>query len=102
MTLTLPEGVQILTPTTPADDPVWDTAKVSDVDEKIAQMSEDGIQAEIYAFDGACTIAVSAKSSDYSQEIFDLNNLNEEEKSRFFGAHAAVLDGDWQCRVVRQ
>ena len=43
MTLTLPEGVQILTPTTPADDPVWGTAKVLDTTEKITQMNEDGI-----------------------------------------------------------
>ena len=50
MTLTLPEGVQILTPTTPADDPVWGTAKVLDTTEKITQMNEDGILAEIYAF----------------------------------------------------
>ena len=63
MTITLPDGVQILTPTTPADDPVWGTAKVLDTTEKITQMNEDGILAEIYAFDGACTIAVSAKSA---------------------------------------
>ena len=78
MTLTLPEGVQILTPTTPADDPVWGTAKVLDTTEKITQMNEDGILAEIYAFDGACTIAVSAKSSDYSQAIFNLNYVDED------------------------
>ena len=83
MTLTLPEGVQILTPTTPADDPVWGTAKVLDTTEKITQMNEDGILAEIYAFDGACTIAVSAKSSDYSQAIFNLNYVDEDAKADF-------------------
>lgn len=83
MTITLPEGVQILTPTTPADDPVWGTAKVLDTTEKITQMNEDGILAEIYAFDGACTIAVSAKSSDYSQAIFNLNYVDEDAKADF-------------------
>ena len=71
MTLTLPEGAQILTPTTPADDPVWGTAKVLDTTEKITQMNEDGILAEIYAFDGACTIAVSAKSSDVALDLYN-------------------------------
>lgn len=83
MTITLPEGAQLLTATTPSDDPVWATAKVLDVNEKILELSEDGILAEIYAFDGACVIAVSAKTSDYSQAIYNLNDVSQETKDDF-------------------
>lgn len=83
MTVTLPEGAQLLTATTPSDDPVWSTAQVLDINEKITKLSEDGILAEIYAFDGDCVIAVSAKASDYSSAIFNLNYVDEATKADF-------------------
>lgn len=83
MTVTLPEGAQLLTADTPADDPVWSTAQVLDISEKISALSEDGILAEIYAFGGDCVIAVSSKTSDYSSAIFNLNNADDETKADF-------------------
>ena len=83
MTVTLPEGAQLLTADTPADDPVWSTAQVLDISEKISALSEDGILAEIYAFGGDCVIAVSSNTSDYSSAIFNLNNADDETKADF-------------------
>lgn len=83
MTITVPEGALLLTADTPASDPVWAEAGILDAGEKLAELSESGILAEIRAFDGACVIAISAKTSDYSQSIFNMNFLDEEGKQAF-------------------
>lgn len=83
MTITLPEGTMVLSADTPTDDPVWSVANVLDISSKLTEMNEDGILAEIYAFDGACVIAVSSKTSDYSNSIWNLNLLDEEKKQDF-------------------
>lgn len=83
MTVTLPDGVLALTADTPADDPVWVVAGILDTAEKKQQLAKDGIVAELYAFDGACVIAVSTKSSDYTKGVYNLNDLDEENRAAF-------------------
>lgn len=83
MTITLPEGASILSSDTPSSDPAWADAGILDVGQKLTEMSQSGILAEIHAFDNACVIAVSTKSSDYSQAVFNLNDLTEEQKESF-------------------
>ncbi|MGN0479027.1 MAG: hypothetical protein ACI4GO_06310, partial [Hominenteromicrobium sp.] len=83
MTITLPEGVSVLSEDTPADDPAWAEAGILDVSSKLSELSENGILAELHAFDDACVIAVAAKSSDYSQAVYNLNDLSDEKKEEF-------------------
>ena len=83
MTVTLPEGVQVLHASTPDEDPVWVTAKILNRVEKFTEMAKNGILAEIYAFEGNCVIAVSVKESDYSKAVFNLNDLDEQQKADF-------------------
>ena len=83
MTITLSEGVLILAQDTPSNDAAWAEAGILDVGEKLAELNQDGILAEIRAFDNTCVIAVSAKTSDYSQALFNLNNLTDEQKQDF-------------------
>lgn len=83
MTITLPENALLLGIDIPTSDPVWGEAGILDPSDKIMDLSEDGILAEIHAFDGECVIAVAAKESDYAKTIFNLNDLTEEKKAEF-------------------
>ena len=53
-----------------------------DASEKIKEMQKNGTTAEIVAANGD-TIAVAAKSSDYANSVFNLNNLDEKGKKDF-------------------
>lgn len=83
MTITLPKDTMLLSMDTPADDPVWGMAGILDPSDKVMQLSKDGILAEIYAFDKKCHIVVTTKESKYSNAIYNLNALDEEQKKEF-------------------
>lgn len=83
MTITLPEGSFLISPKTSSADPAWLQAKVLDASDKVMEMMESNISAEIYAFENNCLIAVSVKESDYSKAVFNLGDLTEEEKADF-------------------
>lgn len=83
MTFTVPEGAYLLSPQTPSEDPGWAKAHILDPSDKVMEMMESNIMAEIYADDNNCLIALSTKSSDYSQALFNMNELSEEEKAEF-------------------
>ena len=82
MTVTIPEGATVLSVDTPAGDAAWSKAGILDASEKIKEMQKNGTTAEIIAANGD-TIAVAAKSSDYANSDFNLNNLDEKGKKDF-------------------
>lgn len=82
MTVTIPEGATVLSVDTPAGDAAWSKAGILDASEKIKEMQKNGTTAEIVAANGD-TIAVAAKSSDYANSVFNLNNLDEKGKKDF-------------------
>ena len=82
MTVTIPEGATVLSVDTPAGDAAWSKAGILDASEKIKEMQKNGTTAEIIAANGD-TIAVAAKSSDYANSVFNLNNLDEKGKKDF-------------------
>lgn len=103
MTVTIPEGATVLSVDTPAGDAAWSKAGILDASEKIKEMQKNGTTAEIIAANGD-TIAVAAKSSDYANSVFNLNNLDEKGKKDFFEIHGAVFHGrqhDRHHHVVR-
>ena len=83
MTVTIPEGATVLSVDTPAGDAAWSKAGILDASEKIKEMQKNGTTAEIVAANGD-TIAVAAKSSDYANSVFNLNNLDEKGKKEIF------------------
>lgn len=83
MTVTLPDGVLPLSQDTPADDPVWSVAGIVDTMEKKTELAKNEIAAELYAFDGSTVIAVSTKTSDYTESVFSINDLTEEDRAKF-------------------
>ena len=82
MTVTIPEGATVLSVDTPAGDAAWSKAGILDASEKIEEMQKNGTTAEIIAANGD-TIAVAAKSSNYANSVFNLNNLDEKGKKDF-------------------
>ena len=77
-----PRGATVLSVDTPAGDAAWSKAGILDASEKIKEMQKNGTTAEIVAANGD-TIAVAAKSSDYANSVFNLNNLDEKGKKDF-------------------
>ena len=82
MTISVPEDAVMLSVDTPAGDAAWSKAGILDASEKIKEMQKNGTTAEIVAANGD-TIAVAAKSSDYANSVFNLNNLDEKGKKDF-------------------
>ena len=82
MTISVPEDAVVLSVDTPAGDAAWSKAGILDASEKIKEMQKNGTTAEIIAANGD-TIAVAAKSSDYANSVFNLNNLDEKGKKDF-------------------
>ena len=82
MTISVPEDAVVLSVDTPAGDAAWSKAGILDASEKIKDMQKNGTTAEIIAANGD-TIAVAAKSSDYANSVFNLNNLDEKGKKDF-------------------
>lgn len=82
MTVTIPDGATVLSVDTPAGDAAWSKAGILDASEKIEEMQKNGTTAEIIN-DNGDTIAVAAKSSNYANSVFNLNNLDEKGKNDF-------------------
>ena len=82
MTISVPEDAVVLSVDTPAGDAAWSKAGILDASEKIKDMQKNRTTAEIIAANGD-TIAVAAKSSDYANSVFNLNNLDEKGKKDF-------------------
>ena len=82
MTISVPEDAVVLSVDAPAGDAAWSKAGILDASEKIKDMQKNRTTAEIIAANGD-TIAVAAKSSDYANSVFNLNNLDEKGKKDF-------------------
>ena len=83
VTLTVPEGVKVITTETYYDDPVWAELDILDTYTKGNEMIENNVLAELYAFDNECVIAVTKKESEFSASLYNLNNMAEEDKEEF-------------------
>lgn len=83
MTITVPEDVKILSLETTWDDPVWAELGILDTYSKGSEMLENNILAELYAFDQECVIAITKKESDFSESLYNLNNMEEKDKEEF-------------------
>lgn len=76
-TLTPPEGAVQLSLYTPESDPAWALAGIGDVQSKLKEYQEMGVLVEFIGEEGS--VSVMKKESSYSQRIFDLNLLTQEE-----------------------
>lgn len=83
MSVTLPEGVKMISIDTYFDDPIWLELGILDPATKGNEMINGNVLAEIYACDGECVISVTKKESDFSRSLYNLNNLAEENKAEF-------------------
>ena len=84
MTLTVPEDVLIISMATKFNDPVWEELEILDIYAKANEMIENNVLAELYAFDKACKIAITKKESEFSQSLYNLNNIaTEADKEEF-------------------
>ncbi len=79
-TFTVPEKfVYTFGPDTPEDDPSWALAGLADAASLLRSYQESGVIADFYTEDKSVNIQVMQKSNDYSQNIYNLKDLTEEE-----------------------
>ena len=83
MQITLPEDVKVISIETLYNDPVWTELGILDTYSKGSDMISNNILAEIYAFDQECVISVTKKESDFSEALYNLNDISEEDKEEF-------------------
>lgn len=86
-TVEVPDGFYIFTPETPASDPAWALAGITDPVEtlKMYTSEEDGMNAiaNFVNAGGTVNILVSRKGSTNSQEIYNLGDLSDQEFEEF-------------------
>ncbi|MBP3703898.1 MAG: hypothetical protein J6I98_00060 [Clostridia bacterium] len=83
MQITLPEDVKVISIETLYNDPVWAELGILDTYSKGSDMISNNILAEIYAFDQECVVSVRKKESDFSEALYNLNDISEEDKEEF-------------------
>lgn len=82
-TLTLPgELCYTLTPFTDEGDTLWALAGVADPASTIDEYQDTGVKAEFFTEDGS-SIKLRENSSDYTEQVYHLSSLTEEEQQSF-------------------
>ena len=83
MTITVPEGATMLSMSTKFDDPLWQELNILSPYDKATDMIDNGIAAEIYGAKSGAIITVTAKETEMSKSIYNLNLLTDEELEEF-------------------
>ena len=83
MTVTVPEGVKMLSMSTKFDDPIWQELNILSPYDKATEMINCNVAAEIYGLPGEKMITVTAKETEMSKSIYNLSLLTQEQLEEF-------------------
>lgn len=93
-TLTLPEELcYTLTPFTDESDTLWALAGVADPASTIDEYQDTGVKAEFFTEDGS-SIKLRESSSDYTEQVYHLSSLSEEELQSFLEEKLPTAQSD--------
>ncbi len=94
MTITVPEGATMLSMSTKFDDPLWSELNILSPYDKATEMIDGNIAAEVYGAASGAVITITARETDMSKSVHNLNLLTEEELEEFrLGLIPQTTDG---------
>ena len=92
-TAQVPDGFYEFNRETPVNDPAWALAGVADPSAKLQEYSEMGALANFVSEDGTLSILAMKKESGYSQQVFSLQEIGEEERAEVL-SRLSQTEGD--------
>lgn len=92
MDVTINENIIVLTKDTPSDDERWLQIGIFNPDNEKETMDDLGVQAIFYDIQKKSTIRLLAKTSNQSNSVFHLGELEENELNEFYNGFVSDID----------